>query len=77
MINFSRISDRLANAVADLDDAVSGIKGSDVAAIALVASDLAELRMEIERVAFQSERLSVAMTRPRGPDTAADADQQA
>jgi hypothetical protein len=48
-MNAARISDRLARAIEDLDAAASSITDDESADIVLVASDLFDLRMEIER----------------------------
>ena len=48
-MNAARIRDRIARAVEDLDAAAGFMTGEDAADIALVASDLFDLRMEIER----------------------------
>lgn len=48
-MNAARISDRIARAIEDLDAAASSITDDESADIALVASDLFDLRMEIER----------------------------
>ena len=55
MMDRSRIIARLADTITDLDDARS--KTDDAAAIANVPSDLAKLRMEIERSAVWAERV--------------------
>jgi hypothetical protein len=48
-MNAAHISDRIARAIEDLDAAASSMTDDESADIALVASDLLDLRMEIER----------------------------
>jgi hypothetical protein len=48
-MNAARISDRIARAIKDLDTAASSMTDDESADIVLVASDLFDLRMEIER----------------------------
>jgi len=48
-MNAIRISDRIARAIEDLDAAASSMTDDESADIALVASDLLDLRMDIER----------------------------